>query len=121
MENAIESHEFVAPEDGIYTVRISGNGLRTFLLVFEVPDETDTLQEADPVPETTPEPTPEPVPTSVPEATSIPASELRKYIRMLEDMIDECGLVIPDSAAELNQTEYVSLLEQILQENGIDF
>ena len=36
MENAIESHEFIATENGIYTARIAGVDLQTHLLTFEV-------------------------------------------------------------------------------------
>lgn len=36
MDNAIESHTFIAAENGIYTARICGNGLETYLLTFEI-------------------------------------------------------------------------------------
>lgn len=122
-ENAIESHEFIATENGIYTARLSGNELQTYLLTFEVtgiggegpePEQQAEPEENQPVEQATEEP----VPTEEPHPMS--ASEMRKYIRMLEDQIEDLGLELPEFSAESTQEEYMQQLEKVLHDNGYD-
>ena len=119
--NAIESHEFIATENGVYTARISGNGLDSYMFTFEVTAigqeaaETEADQEP-PVQEEA-----EPAQPSEPEPTPLPASEMRKYIRTLEDLAEENGLTLPDLAADMTQADYMAQLEALLHENGIYF
>ncbi len=132
-ENAIESHEFVATENGVYTARISGNGLQPYLLTFKVTGINGDYQDPDDsvlavVPEAaTAEDSKEaetPAETNAPSETEAPQemtpSELRKYIRTLEDQIEDLGLELPEFAASDTQDEYMKKLEKVLQDNGYD-
>lgn len=47
-------------------------------------------------------------------------AELRKYIRTLEDQIEDLGLELPEFAASDTQDEYMKKLEKVLQDNGYD-
>ena len=46
---------------------------------------------------------------------------MRRYIRMLEDQIEDVGLELPEFSAEITQEQYMRLLEQVLRDNGYDF
>lgn len=59
----------------------------------------------------------EPVNTAEPAGQSMSASEMRAYIRELEDRIDEAGLELPEFSADLTQEQYMRLLEQKLGGN----
>ena len=48
------------------------------------------------------------------------ASEMRTYIRQLEDRIEEAGLELPEFSADLTQEQYMKLLEQKLRDTGYD-
>ena len=210
-ENAIESHEFIATENGIYTARIAGNDLQPYLFTFEVTgientqekekltnseisgnainqtalvnerlnfwahpnknaDRLSTLDvgtrvyvyqsgmnekaeewsyirigdqtgyvmtksltfydnEAHPQPDQQPEapeepdhPVQEAIAESEPAEQSVmTASDMRKYIRMLEDQIEDLGLELPEFAADTTQEAYLKALEQVLRDNGYDF
>ena len=122
MDNAIESHEFIATENGVYTARIAGTELQTYLLTFEVTGITEDAPEQEQPMES--ESTPEPEITDAPAETKTPAAmnpdEMRKYIRMLEDQIDDLGLELPEFSPSLTQEEYMKQLEQVLHENGYE-
>ena len=133
-DNAIESHEFIATENGVYTARISGNSLSPYLLTFEVTGiesdaEAESPAEDTPVTdpagssEDLPVPAEQPVeePDSANEATVMTASEMRKYIRVLEDQIEDLGLELPEFSADTTQEAYLKALEQVLRDNGYDF
>lgn len=94
--NAIESHEFIATENGVYTARISGNGLPAYMLTFEV---TGIGEE--------------------PEAAA--SEEADSYIRMLEQMMKDFGITVPDHPDDITEADYVTLLEKTLRDSGIFF
>ncbi len=132
MENAIESHEFIATENGIYTARIAGVDLQTHLLTFEVTgitseteESAQTTDDSQPSPEESPEASPEEQRLDeqepVKESAAMTASEMRKYIRMLEDQIEDLGLEIPEFSENIALNEYMTSLEQVLRDNGYDF
>lgn len=132
MDNAIESHEFIATENGVYTARISGNGLSPYLLTFEVTgitseteESAQTTDDSQPSPEESPEAIPEEQRLDeqepVKESAAMTASEMRKYIRMLEDQIEDLGLEIPGFSEDIALNEYMTSLEQVLRDNGYDF
>lgn len=132
MDNAIESHDFIATENGIYTARIAGPGLQTYLLTFEVTgiggnapeQELPAEPEATPLPEAAPdtEITEAPAETEIPAEPPAPmtSAEMRKYIRAMEDQIEDLGLELPEFSSELTQEQYMQLLEQVLHDNGYD-
>ena len=117
-ENAIESHEFVATENGVYTARLTGNELATYLLTFEVTGIKDTTDGQEQQTELETEETTEPAGTEASE-TMMP-SDMRRYVRMLEDQIEDLGLELPDYSMEATQEEYMRQLEKVLHENGYD-
>lgn len=131
-DNAIESHEFIANENGVYTARISGNSLAPYLLTFEVTgihsesaEQEQTADDSLPVPAESSEAEPE-VPViseqePAAESATMTASEMRKYIRMLEDQIEDLGLEIPEFSENIALNEYMTSLEQVLRDNGYDF
>lgn len=129
-ENAIESHDFVATENGLYTARILGNNLEPFMFTFEIKGIGEESSDAEVTGEATPE-APEEVPEQgAPEAepeaqeaeqAPMTAAEMRKYIRMLEDQIEDVGLELPEFDAELTQEQYMNQLEQVLRDHGYDF
>ena len=55
------------------------------------------------------------------ESHQLSASEMRKYIRMLEDQIEDTGLELPEFSADITQEQYMMQLEQVLRDNGYDF
>lgn len=131
-DNAIESHEFIATENGVYTARISGNGLSPYLLTFEVTginseseESEQTSDDSQQIPAESPDAEPaEPVISEqepAAESATMNASEMRKYIRMLEDQIEDLGLELPELSASDTQEEYMKKLEKVLQDNGYDF
>lgn len=127
LENAIESHEYIAKENGIYTARIAGNGLQTHLCYFEVTGLEDTSFEQKhndvdvDASQNTEESTTVEEPETTEEPQSMNASEMRRYIHMLEDQIEDVGLELPEFSAEITQEQYMRLLEQVLRDNGYDF
>lgn len=52
------------------------------------------------------------------ESQNMTSTEMRKYIRGLEDQIEDLGLELPDFSGELTQDEYMKQLEQVLHDNG---
>lgn len=143
--NAIESHEFITSKDGIYTARISGTNLNTHMLSFEIRDgqiaathtqivngEAGAEEDAEQVvdggqeqeaakSEKPAEEEPAEAAEAVEEPRQLSASEMRKYIRMLEDQIEDTGLELPDFSADITQEQYMMHLEQVLRDNGYDF
>ena len=89
----------------------------------EEPEQTNDVPQ--PVPEGSPETEPsepaisEQEPTA--ESATMTASEMRKYIRMLEDQIEDLGLEIPEFSENIALNEYMTSLEQVLRDNGYDF
>lgn len=117
-ENAIESHEFVATENGVYTARLTGNELATYLLTFEVTGINETTDGQEQQTELEIEETTEPAKTEASETMT--PSDMRRYVRMLEDQIEDLGLELPDYSMEATQEEYMRQLEKVLHENGYD-
>lgn len=62
----------------------------------------------------------EPANTAAPGTQPMTASEMRTYIRQLEDRIEAAGLELPEFSANLIQEQYMNLLEQTLRDNGYD-
>lgn len=134
-DNAIESHEFVASENGTYTARISGNTLFPYLLTFEVAGinseseealATDDNSQYEPLQSNETEEKTQPEEQTVieqdlvEEPTVMTASDMRKYIRMLEDQIEDLGLELPEFSVNDTQEAYMKKLEKTLQDNGYD-
>ena len=122
LSNAIESHDFMATKNGYYTARIAGNGLQPYLLTFEVTGIAEDVPEQGQTtnPETAPETEVAETPAETETPNTMASGDLRKYIRTLEDQIEELGLELPEFSANLTQEDYMNQLEQVLLDNGFD-